>query len=586
MIFHPLSASITPPERFNDPFDYTPHPLCQEAAERLQQSLPPLSTLEEQSNHITGKMFGILLVEHEGQIGWLQAYSGQDEWNLNDDAFVPAIVDYLQPDGYFKQHEAIITRLNHEIGAALSDAHRASLQHQHDALRQQMECAIKAQQTIIHEAKDRRDAIRSQGTLTEAQQQEFTKESQYLKAELRRIKKRFSVEIDPIANELSKYDQRITTMKQERKQRSDALQQWLFRQFVMLNARGEEMALPEIFDRWNATHLSPKAQKRYGGCPSGAGECCEPKLLQYAYLHHMRPLAIAMFWWGPSPKEEVRHHRHYYPACQLRCRPILSWMLQGLDVATKEEAPMTPTTPNDTIQVLYEDSALAVVAKPSGMLSVPGKSHLPSVESMMRARWGFPPHPIMVHRLDRDTSGLLVIARTEEAYLRLQEQFAHHYIYKRYIALCQLADKTSPNDATDHPKQASEAPNQPLPDEGEIVLPLLADVYDRPRQRVSHTEGKQAVTRYKVLGRQTLPDGSQGLRLELTPLTGRTHQLRVHCAHPEGLGCPIWGDPLYGNGHSPWCRTHSTRLMLHAETLRFTHPTTGETLTFTSPAPF
>lgn len=586
MIFHSLCSPIAPPERFNDPFDYVPHPLCQEAAERLQQSLPSLSALGEHSIHATGKMFGILIVEHEGQTGWLQSYSGQDEWGLDNDAFVPAIVDYLQPDGYFKQHEAIITQLNRQISAALSDPHRASLQHQHDALRLQMEQATKAQQAIIRQAKERRDAIRSQSTLTEEQQQQLIQQSQYLKAELRRIKKRFAAEIDPIAAMLSECDKRIANMKLERKQRSDALQQWLFSQFVMLNAQGNQMSLPEIFNRWNATHLSPKAQKRYSGCPSGAGECCEPKLLQYAYLHHMRPLAMAMFWWGPSPKEEVRHHRHYYPACQLRCRPILSWMLQGLDIATNKEESITPTPPDDTIKVLYEDDALAVVAKPSGMLSVPGKSHLPSVESVIRARWGFPPHPIMVHRLDRDTSGLLVIARTEEAYLRLQEQFAHHYIYKRYIALCQSADKGTPDDATDHTRQASQATNEPLPSEGKIALPLLADVYDRPRQRVSHAEGKQAVTRYKVLGHQTLPDGSQGLRLELTPLTGRTHQLRVHCAHSEGLGCPIWGDPLYGNGLSSWCRTHPSRMMLHAETLAFTHPTTGESLRFTCPAPF
>lgn len=586
MIFHPLCSSIAVPERFNDPFNYTPHPLCQEAAERLQQTLPPFSALEEQAIHATGKMFGILLVEHEGQIGWLQAYSGQDEWGLDKDAFVPAIVDYLQPDGYFKQHEAIITSLNQQISAALSAPQRASLLHQHDDLRQQMEQAIKAQQAIIRQAKERRDAVRSLGDLSAEQQQQFIQESQYLKAELRRIKKRFAAEIDPIAAKLSEHNRHIAAMKQQRKQRSDALQQWLFSQFVMLNARGEQMPLPEIFNRWNAAHLSPKAQKRYSGCPSGAGECCEPKLLQYAYLHHMRPLSMAMFWWGPSPKEEVRHHRHYYPACQLRCRPILSWMLQGLDVDTQESAPTPSMQTQDTIKVLYEDEALAVVTKPSGLLSVPGKSHLPSVESIMRSRWHFPPHPIMVHRLDRDTSGLLVIARTAEAYLRLQEQFAHHHIYKRYIALCQLADNETPNEAIGQTIPASEAAKHHLPSEGEISLPLLADVYDRPRQRVSHTEGKQAVTQYKILGYQDLPDGAQGVRLELTPLTGRTHQLRVHCAHPEGLGCPIWGDPLYGNGLSPWCQSHRTRLMLHAEALRFTHPMTGETLSFSCPAPF
>lgn len=586
MIFHRLDTSIAPPQRLNDPFDYIPHPLCQEAAEELQQSLPPLSALEQHPTLSTGKMFGVLIVEHEGQIGWLQAYSGQDEWGLDADAFVPAIVDYLQPDGYFKRHEAEITQLNQEIHTLQSAPDRLGLQRQQRNLCEQMEHAITTQQGIIRHAKAERDALRNQGDLTAEQQQQMIRESQHLKAELHRIKKRFIEALQPITAMLSESDRRIETLKQERKHRSDTLQQWLFDQFVMYNARGEQKTLPTIFSEWYATHLSPKAQKRYSGCPSGAGECCEPKLLQYAYRHAMRPLAIAMFWWGPSPKEEVRHHRHYYPACQLRCRPILSWMLQGLDVDTAEAPEAQPTESDASIKILYEDDTLAVIDKPSGMLSVPGKRHLPSVESVMRSRWSYPRHPIMVHRLDRDTSGLLVIARTEEAYRQLQEQFAHHDIYKRYIAVCQLGQNSHINESTDLPNQTLTDSIPAFPSEGEISLPLTADVYDRPRQRVSHSEGKPAITQYKVVDYPTLPDGTRGIRLALTPLTGRTHQLRLHCAHHEGLACPIWGDPLYGNGLSPWCQRHATRLMLHAETLRFTHPATGETMSFTSPAPF
>ena len=353
------------------------------------------------------------------------------------------------------------------------------------------------------------------------------------------------------------YQENILRLKQLRKQLSDALQQWLFSQFRMLNQEGESKDLLEIF-RDEALKEYPQAAiatSRIAALkmvpPAGSGECCEPKLLQYAYQHGYKPLQMAMFWWGESPKEEIRHHLQFYPACNGKCKPILHWMLP----ASTFEPEAINLSIYDKVETLYEDREIAVIHKPEGLLSVPGKDAAqPSVYALMRRKYPEATGPLIVHRLDMATSGVLLIAKTEFAYHRLQQAFLNHQIQKKYVAIISGRD---------------------IPEKGIISLPLLPDYLNRPRQMVNHEQGKEAITEYEILERI---DGSH-LRIALYPKTGRTHQLRVHCAHQEGLNAPILGDPLYGN-------EKAARLHLHAEEITFEHPLTGKKITIKRKADF
>ena len=554
MILHPFHISSTGtdfPEKMNNPFDYEPHPLCIQICKELQTYLENKKEWREEIDR--GKMFGILIVEG----GYLAAYSGQIGGRSDWDDFVPAVFDYLQPDGYFKTHEAEITRINESILQLEKDERMLKAQTLIADLFAQRQQTIAGFQEKMKEKKAQRDLRRKQGNLSAEEEQAMTKESQFMKAELRRLKKSLA-EKTTLETEYEDYQNNISRLKQLRKQLSDALQQWLFAQFRMLNAEGEEKDLLEIFrdtaleDQPNLSLLSKRAALKMVP-PAGSGECCEPKLLQYAFRHHLKPLQMAMFWWGESPKEEIRHHLQFYPACNGKCKPILRWMLPEVNTMLKHASqPLT-------LETLYEDRELAVICKPAGMLSVPGKEPgVTSVYSIMRGKYPEATGPLIVHRLDMATSGLMVIAKTEFAYHRLQEQFASHQIQKKYVAIvC-----------------AKEGSIQP---EGIISLPLMPDYLDRPRQIVNHEQGKEAITEYKILGNagndafgnKENEGNNQHLRLALYPQTGRTHQLRVHCAHREGLNAPILGDPLYGCEKAP-------RLYLHAESIRFTHPLSGK----------
>ena len=562
MILHPFHISSTGtdfPEKMNNPFDYEPHPLCIQICKELQTYLENKKEWREEIDR--GKMFGILIVEG----GYLAAYSGQIGGRSDWDDFVPAVFDYLQPDGYFKTHEAEITHINESILRLEKDERMQKARTLIADLLAQRQQTIADFQEKMKEKKAQRDLRRKQGNLSAEEEQAMTKESQFMKAELRRLKKSLA-EKTTLETEYEDYQNNISRLKQLRKQLSDALQQWLFAQFRMLNAEGEEKDLLEIFrdtaleDQPNLSLLSKRAALKMVP-PAGSGECCEPKLLQYAFRHHLKPLQMAMFWWGESPKEEIRHHLQFYPACNGKCKPILRWMLP--EVNTMLNHASQPLT----LETLYEDRELAVICKPAGMLSVPGKEPgVTSVYSIMRGKYPEATGPLIVHRLDMATSGLMVIAKTEFAYHRLQEQFASHQIQKKYIAIvC-----------------AKEGSIQP---EGILSLPLMPDYLDRPRQIVNHEQGKEAITEYKVLGNEENDafgnkendafgnkeneGNNQHLRLALYPQTGRTHQLRVHCAHREGLNAPILGDPLYGCEKAP-------RLYLHAESIRFTHPLSGK----------
>ena len=554
MILHPFHISSTGtdfPEKMNNPFDYEPHPLCIQICKELQTYLENKKEWREEIDR--GKMFGILIVEG----GYLVAYSGQIGGRSDWDDFVPAVFDYLQPDEYFKTHEAEITHINESILRLEKDERMQKVRTLIADLLTQRQQAIAGFQEKMKEKKAQRDLRRKQGNLSAEEEQAMTKESQFMKAELRRLKKSLA-EKTTLETEYEDYQNNISRLKQLRKQLSDALQQWLFAQFRMLNAEGEEKDLLEIFrdtaleDQPNLSLLSKRAALKMVP-PAGSGECCEPKLLQYAFRHHLKPLQMAMFWWGESPKEEIRHHLQFYPACNGKCKPILRWMLP--EVNTMLNHASQPLT----LETLYEDRELAVICKPAGMLSVPGKEPgVTSVYSIMRGKYPEATGPLIVHRLDMATSGLMVIAKTEFAYHRLQEQFASHQIQKKYVAIVCA-------------KEGSILP------EGILSLPLMPDYLDRPRQIVNHEQGKEAITEYKVLGNEENDTfgnkenegNNQHLRLALYPQTGRTHQLRVHCAHREGLNAPILGDSLYGCEKAP-------RLYLHAESIRFTHPLSGK----------
>jgi len=348
---------------------------------------------------------------------------------------------------------------------------------------------------------------------------------------------------------LTSHSSPLTTKKM-----SQDLQSWLFHQYQLLNARGESKDLVDI---WQSYYSRPKLQRKFPLPPGGTGDCCAPKLLQYAYQQGLRPVCMAEFWWGQPTKEELRRHLNYYPACRGKCKPILTWMLQGLEVDPDPEA---LGFQHMELPIVYEDDAIVVVDKPSGMLSVPGRIEEYSVATVMRQRY---PDCVIAHRLDMGTSGLLIVAKTMEAYHPLQEQFIRHQVRKKYIA---VLDNPSPQQGR-------------LEGSGTISLPLRSDPMNRPRQVVDMEHGKRAVTDYEFLSPLTSHLSPLTSRLvALYPQTGRTHQLRIHCAHPDGLGCPIKGDELYG--------TKADRLYLHASEIWFRHPITGDEMHLVSPPPF
>ena len=597
-LVHPLYTDIQPPRQFTYPFCYEPHPLCIAAAKEVQRYIEESGVWKDEKG--PGKMFGVLCVREKGKvksenIGFLAAYSGllagRNDWGY----FVPPVFDAQQPDGHFKTEERAISALNKEIDALQkSDIYLAQRSEYEDA-KLHIEQSIEQMRCRVAEAKRQRDARRHEAEqggkpITAEEKAAMVHESQHLKAEQRRLKQQCTATLDQLRRPLAEHEARVDALRRQRREMSDALQRWLFSQYRMLNANGEERDLVDIFGE--TINAMP---------PAGSGDCCAPKLLQYAYANGLEPVCMAEFWWGDSPKQEIRHHLHYYPACRSKCLPILTHMLRGLDV---EPNPLAQPKTNDVPRIVYEDDTIIVVDKPAGMLSVPGKavadgdvaldgnaahadddvaldveeyvrqyltknsqlkpqnSQLPTLNSQL---------PKAVHRLDMDTSGLLVLALNDEAYIELQRQFASREVKKRYEAV--LDGKPSVLCGAPGSKWLSVSHDGR---EGRISLPLIADIMDRPRQRVDFDNGKTALTDYRI--ERLLPNG--GTLVSLYPLTGRTHQLRVHCAHNEGLACPILGDPLYGHG------CHTSRMYLHAAMVEFRHPVTGERLRFESASGF
>ena len=587
MILHSIPLTHFPsgidiPERMNNPLDYQPHPLCIAACKELQNYLSQREDWREEIDK--GKMFGVLIVENTQpasgapEIGYLAAYSGQIGGRSDWDDFVPAVFDYLQPDGNFKTHEAEISSINQSIKQLESNEYLKEAKSLILQLQEKRKRTIAAYQEKMKEAKAKRDARREAGNLTQEEEADMVKESQFMKAELRRLKKSLS-EKTTLETEYEVFQADILRLKQLRKSLSDTLQQWLFSQFQMQNHEGNTQDLLEIFknaalrDYPQATIATSRIAALKMVPPAGSGECCEPKLLQYAYQHGYKPLQMAMFWWGESPKEEIRHHLQFYPACNGKCKPILHWMLPDSVFESQVAEPSLYNKVEETgncfseekdLETLYEDDQLAVIYKPSGLLSVPGKDlSQPSVYSIMRKKYPAATSPLIVHRLDMATSGLMIIAKTEFAYHRLQKEFLNHQVQKKYIAIIGCKDPEACDKIWEKTKKQK------------ISLPLMPDYLDRPRQIVHHEQGKEAITEYEALERID----ATHLRLALYPKTGRTHQLRVHCAHHEGLNAPILGDPLYGI-------EKASRLHLHAEEITFEHPLSGKEITIKRKADF
>lgn len=521
------------PQQFTFPFHYVPHRLCVVASEYVKQYVASrCDWLDELQN---GKMLGVLVVKADSEVGFLAAYSGNLAHSNNHEYFVPPVYDLLSSESFFTPEEAAISDINAQIKAEEKSQERQSIISLIAAAEVESQCEINNYRALMKESKARRDQQRLIADESSAAQ--LITESQFQKAELRRIRTRWNETIATLKSQLEDSDKRIAHWKEERKQRSKALQVRIFRNFVMLNARGEQKDLCEIF-----------ADTPQGLPPAGAGECAAPKLLQYAYLNDYKPIAMAEFWIGRSPKDEIRHDGHFHPSCKSKCEPILNWAMQGLDV---EPNPLETSPDAEPLKVLFDDKWIVAVNKPEGVLSVPGKLSVSSLYE--RVKQLYPNDEIQaVHRLDMATSGILLFAKSKAVHKQLQSMFKTRQVKKQYEAILDGILDT---------------------DCGEINLPLTLNPDDRPRQMVSHTYGKTAMTHYEVIGRT---EGKT--RVLLYPITGRTHQLRVHASHPCGLNAPIAGDTLYG--------THAPRLYLHAHQIEFPHPITHTPIIITSPTPF
>ncbi|MFN8416566.1 MAG: pseudouridine synthase [Cytophagaceae bacterium] len=540
------------PERFTFPFYYEPHPLTQYAASDLQNYLTHhlpvhhnFGLEENQEGMVIGKMFGVLVVrDPDGRIGYLSAFSGKLANSNQHERFVPPVFDMLTEDSFFLKGIVELNQINAEVEKLEQEENYTSLFDQLEEIKSQSESEIRQAKFLIKENKDKRKAKRVELRKIlsdidfEIAEYELIQQSLYDKRVLRDLTLFYENEVKRIELEIEPLQNRIDELKQSRKEKSNALQQQLFDEYYFLNVHQEKKSVGEIF---KSTVL--------GKPPAGAGECATPKLLQFAFLHGYYPLAMAEFWWGASPKSEVRQHQQYYPACSGKCEPILRHMLQDIPV---EENPLLHNPGADKkYTVVYEDDEMIVVNKPSGLLSVPGINIHDSVYSRLKQLW-YPTEPLIVHRLDMLTSGLLVVAKTKESHKHLQRQFIKRTTVKRYSAvLTKVLDK----------------------DSGEIDLPLCLNIEDRPRHMVSFEHGKKAVTRWEVLKRS-----KDETLVHFWPLTGRTHQLRVHAAHTLGLNAPIKGDSLYG--------TTADRLYLHAGLLILQHPVTKERLEFVAEEPF
>lgn len=542
-------SSVELPRKFTYPFYYEPHELSLRAAEQLQRFIRQQDWNQDflgDEPSTSGIMFGVLVVKDpQGKLGFLVAFSGKLADSNHHKPFVPPVFDILAQDGFFRQEEKKIEQLTAEIEARKNAPELRLKREDYQRHLDQSERELTEARAKIKEGKKARKLRRkeAEGKLGPQEYEQLeaslVKESKDDQFTYKRLAKHWKEVIEGSKSELDALLDAIQRLKEDRKNLSSQTQARMFDQYRFLNGKGSSRSLLSIFD--DGEGWIP---------PAGAGECAAPKLLQYAYLHDLQPIAMAEFWWGRSPRSEVRKHQQFYPSCRGKCEPILGHMLQGLEVEPNE---MLEGLKNDKeLDIIYEDEYLLAVNKPAEFLSVPGKEIQDSVYTRVRERYPEADAPLVVHRLDMSTSGIMLVAKSKDVHKLIQQQFEQRTVKKRYVALLEgeLTEKG-----------------------GEINLPLRVDFHDRPRQLVCYDHGKPARTIWELV---EVADGRSLVRFY--PVTGRTHQLRVHAAHTSGLGIPIVGDDLYGNKDS--------RLHLHAEQLRFFHPILEKEMTLRAAVPF
>ena len=550
--FKENTSGIEVPDKFTFPFYYEPHPLAIVATKEIQEYLEKQTDFKHEFGlkdtelkNAIGKMFGVLVVKKtDNSLGYLAAFSGKLADKSLPDKFVPPIFNMRTEGSFYIQGEKKIEKIGAEIQLLKKDENYLSLKKSLKKFSKKIEEDLAAQRKKMKtsklsrrlqkkEAKANLDAANFSILNKKLIQESYNDQFYY-----KELQEYYSYKIEESKTLLADFENKIIGLMALRKKTSAILQNTLFEKYQFLNQQKETKGLLTIF---NNPSVKP---------PAGTGDCSAPKLLQYAFQHHLTPIALAEFWWGISPNSEIRKHKNFYPSCLSRCKPILNHMLEGIEM--EENLLLKNLTKKEELSVIYEDDDLIIVNKPPEFLSVPGKEIKDSVYTRIKQKYPEATGPLIVHRLDMSTSGIIVLTKTKEANKILQGQFIKRTVKKRYVAL--LSGKLSKK-------------------QGVIKLPLRLDLDDRPRQLVDFMNGKKAETNWNVISKN-----DTHTRVHFYPITGRTHQLRVHAAHKEGLNTPIKGDDLYGNKQD--------RLYLHAEFIEFTHPTSRNKISFTVPADF
>jgi tRNA pseudouridine32 synthase/23S rRNA pseudouridine746 synthase len=537
--FNMKTDGFVAPEKFCYPFYYQPHPLSVLASEQLMDFLAYKAEnfgwefgLNPNEINPRGKMFGVLIVENSNaEIGFLAAYSGNIPIPEKGFPFVPTVFDFWEEDGFYLKGLKSFEVLTNEIHQLENSENFIQIK---EELRLALETSVKEQNDFkkyIEVKKAARDLRRTFITDNVQLLSELNKESIDLSYAFKRLKKEWKEKITILEEQIKIYEKIIQDKTDARKLLSNGLQESIYKGFQFLNITGQTKGLSEIF-----------AGTAIKFPPSGAGECAAPRLLQHAFKMGYKPITMAEFWWGATSKDEMRQHKQFYPACRGKCQPILLHMLAGIEV--EDNVLLAESSMIEDPKILFEDEYLMVISKPAGLLSVPGKEIQDSVYSRLLLKYPLLTGPLVVHRLDMDTSGLMLIAKNMMIYKALQAQFIQRKVKKRYLALLE---------------------GLVLEDKGIIELPLADDYINRPRQMVSFENGKKSITYFEVIERK-----NGRTLVHFYPQTGRTHQLRVHAAHYMGLSCPIVGDDLYGN--------KDKRLYLHAAEIEFLHPYLNEVL--------
>ena len=545
-------SNVALPGKFTFPFYYEPHPLAKIAVKELQNYLEVQKDfkhnfgLQELPDNLPiGKMFGVLVVKDAtNKIGYLTAFSGKLADKSLPTYFVPPVFNMRTEGSFYIKGELEIDKINKELSSILNNNKYHTSKDSVLKSKQEIEADLTLQRKRlktfrIDRKHQKKKAISTMSDAAlKALTKKLTQESYNNQFFLKELQEYYLHKITKISKEFEIFENRILALKKERREKSNYLQQTLFSKYAFLN---KEKSLKNLLDIFNNPLIKP---------PAGSGECAAPKLLQYAFANNLTPITMAEFWWGLSPNAAIRQHKNYYPACQGRCKPILNHMLAGTEMDAN--LLLENLSEKQTLEIIYEDAALIVVHKPAEFLSVPGKDITDSVYTRIKDKYPAATGPLIVHRLDMSTSGVLLLTKTKEANKALQSQFINRTIKKRYVALLDgILTKSS----------------------GEIHLPLRVDLEDRPKQLVDFTFGKLAETHWKIIN---IENGKT--KVYFYPITGRTHQLRVHAAHKDGLNMPIVGDDLYGKKEN--------RLHLHAEFIAFKHPTTSKQMSFTIAPPF